>query len=228
MTRMDVLTNNLANALTPGYKAMRPVFHEVLAEKTSDAKDAEDLPDSSTVSTSTDYSQAPLANTGEMLNLAIEGPGFFVISAPGGPRYTRNGQFALDKDKGLVTNSGYPVSGEAAGKIFINGRMVRIDTDGSVFVDGIRVNRIKVVDFTDRESLQRTGAGLFTNIREENPEITPKGYSVRQGFIEMSNVSVTREMIDLINCTRAYEAYKKATRSVEDAEDRLFTISRTK
>jgi flagellar basal-body rod protein FlgF len=223
MMRMEVLTNNLANVSTPGYKTMRPVFHEVLAGKMSDGEDGKELPASSTAATFIDYSPASLLDTGGALDLAVEGPGFFVISTPEGLKYTRNGQFVLDKDQVLVTSKGYPVLGEG-GKIFIDGREVRIETDGSVFVDRVRVGKIKVVDFKDRAFLQSAGMTLFANPNQDNKEIAPTGYSIRQRFIESSNVNITREMINIINCIRVYEAHKKASKSVDDAEDKMLAI----
>jgi flagellar basal-body rod protein FlgF len=225
MRGMEVLTNNAANASTPGYKAMRSVFHEVLAGQISDGEDGKELPASSTVATFIDYSPAPLVDTGGTLDLAVEGRGFFVISTPEGLKYTRNGQFVLNQDQELVTSKGYSVLGEG-GKIFIDGREVRIETDGSVFVDRVRVDKIKVVDFEDRAFLQSAGATLFANVNEENREIVPAGYSVRQGFIESSNVDITREMINIINCIRVYEAHKRADKLVDDAEDKMLAISK--
>ena len=226
MKRMEVLTNNLANASTPGYKGMRTVFHEVLAGQIADKEDDGTSPASSTVTTRIDYSRAPLVDTGAPLDVAVEGPGFFVIATPHGPRYTRNGRFALDKDQILVTGKGYPVLGEE-GKIFIKGHNVQIEADGSVFVDKSRVDRIKVVDFEDRSNLQSAGSGLFAGVGPESLEMAPVKYSVRQGFIESSNVNITREMIDMISCIRAYEAQKKAGKSIDDAEDKMLAISKT-
>ncbi|HEY3278358.1 MAG TPA: flagellar hook basal-body protein [Syntrophorhabdaceae bacterium] len=228
MKKMDIVTNNLANMSTPGYKAMRTVFHGFLADQMPHAGgDTDESLSDSAANTFIDFSQAPLLETGGMLNVAIEGPGLFVVSTPGGPMYTRNGQFSLDKEQRLVTGSGHPVMGQD-GAIIAKGSTIRIETDGSILADHVPVGRLQVVDFKDRTQLYAVGAGLFSHGTKKIPAESVTKYSVRQGFIEISNVILTQEIIELITCVRTYQAYKKVDKLMDEADDRMFTISTIK
>ncbi len=134
---MTSSANNLANALTAGFKAIAPAFNSTLIEEAAgpDQLDATyvNIPDCYI-----HFSDAPLVKTGNMLDLALEGDGFFAVSTPRGTMYTRNGQFGISVDKKLVTQSGDPVMGQNGGDITIdgmnNGKEITIANDGSVYV----------------------------------------------------------------------------------------------
>jgi len=140
--------------------------------------------------------------------------------------YTRNGQFTLDSNKRLVTMDGKTVVGQSGGEITIDGKDVKIEVDGSVLVDGVRADAIKVVDFADKRSLRNSGKSLFVNVDDGNAEIASKGFSVKQGAYEASNVDVMKEMVELINALRAYESYTKIDQMAGDILQKLIELGR--
>ena len=218
--RLDIISNNLANSLTAGYKASRPVFNVVTVE--SESAEA-NKPQSTYVNIYDSYihfSDAPLVETGNTYDCAVEGDGFFVVSTPEGTRYTRNGQFMLNNERKLVTLDGNPVMGQG-GEISIDGKQVSIEKDGSIFVDKILADVLKVVDFSSRGGLKNAGRSLFVNTNPVNEEITPRNNAVRQGFYEASNVNVVRELVDMISSVRAYETYTKVDLMFDDMLGKL-------
>ncbi|HOR86994.1 MAG TPA: flagellar hook-basal body complex protein [Bacillota bacterium] len=174
-----------------------------------------------------DFSEGFLLETGAKFDLAIEGEGFFVVSTPHSTLYTRNGQFTVNDEKKLVTMSGYPVQG-SEGEITIAGTQVFVAPDGSVTVDGKPVVRLKVVDFEEKEAIRPIGNSLYFNTREDNEETASAGYSIRQGFIESSNVNVMNELTNLINCIRAYEAFDKVKQKISEATGKINELPRFK
>jgi flagellar basal-body rod protein FlgF len=223
--RLEIVSSNLANALTPGFKAIRPVF-TVTPVGEPDNPDQLQQTYVNITDTYVHFSDAPLIQTGNSFDLALEGSGFFVISTSNGNMYTRNGQFTLDSEKRLVTTNGNPVVGEGGGEITIDGKDVKIEVDGSVYVDGARIDSIKVVDFADKKPLRNVGQSLFTNTDEKNAETTATDSSVRQGAYEASNVDVMKEMVELISALRAYETYTKVDQMTSDVLDRLIEMGK--
>jgi flagellar basal-body rod protein FlgG len=225
--RLDIISNNLANALTPGFKATRAVFN------VSDAPEPEvdpGLANPTYVNMSDTYihfSDAPITQTGNPFDLAIEGPGFFAISTPQGTMYTRNGQFSLNSDKQLVTQDGRPVMGDSGGEIILDGKDINIEIDGTIYVDRIRVDRIKVVDFENKKDLRNFGASMFVNTNKDaNPELPVDAPSVKQGAYEGSNVEVMKELVDMISTMRAYETYTKVDQAFNDLMGKLLQLGK--
>ncbi len=223
--RLDMIANNLANAQTAGYKASRPIFNVVTAENDSNEPQK---PQSTFVNIYDSYiqfSDAPVVETGNRLDLAIEGNGFFVVSTPGGPRYTRNGKFTLNEEKKLITMQGNPVVGQG-GDITIDGKDISVGQDGSIYVDKTFVDIIKVVDFADKASMRPEGNALFTNTNSRAEEQTPDTMTVRQGYYESSNVNVMQELIDIIKSVRAYESYAKVDQLFDGILSKLVDMGR--
>jgi flagellar basal-body rod protein FlgF len=223
--RLEIISNNIANSVTPGYKASRPVFSAVTLDEGLEP----DQLHPTNVNISDYYihfSDAPLVETGGRLDLAIEGNGFFVVSTPNGNMYTRNGQFTLSKDKKLVTQDGNPVFGESGSEIVIDGKEITVEIDGSISVDKTRVDKLKIVDFKNKTGLQTAGRSLFVNTNQSNDETTPENVSVRQGFYEASNVDVVKEMIELIVAIRAYESCTKADELANESLTKLIDAGR--
>jgi flagellar basal-body rod protein FlgF len=223
--RLEFLANNISNSSTAGYKASKPVFQSMLSTGMEDRKEAVAFPGVKEQIPYIDFAEAPLIKTGGKLDLAIEGSGFFVISMDGSFLYTRNGQFLLDGQKRLVTPDGYPVMGED-GELILNGDNISIERDGSIYVDKVVIDKLKVVDFENKNHLQNFGMSLFGNINVEADHFVPASYSVRQGFIESSNVNIVQEMISLIECLRAYETYDKAKKYLSDIDNKVLGIAR--
>lgn len=225
--RLDIISNNLANALTPGFKATRAVF------TVSDMPDPEvdpGLANPTYVNMSDTYihfSDAPITQTGNPFDLAIEGPGFFAIQTPQGTMYTRNGQFSLNGDKQLVTQDGRIVMGESGAEIMVDGKEVNIELDGSIYVDRILIDRIRIVDFAEKKALRNAGASMFSNTdTKNNPEQPVESPSVKQGAHEGSNVEVMKELVDMISTMRAYETYTKVDQAFNDMMGKLLQLGK--
>jgi flagellar basal-body rod protein FlgF len=224
--KLEILSNNVANAVTPGFKALRPVF-SVVPVADSDNPDEVQQTYVNIADSYVYFSDAPFVETGNPFDLGIQGSGFFVVSTPQGNMYTRNGQFTLNTEKKLVTTDGNPVMSEGGGEITIDGKDVKIEDDGSIFVDGTQTGRIKVVDFASKKSLRNFGKSLFENTDPNNAETTVAGASVKQGAYEASNVNVMEEMVELINTMRAYEAFTKVDQMAGDVLGQLISLGRS-
>ena len=228
-TKLDIIANNLANALTAGFKASGPAFNSDLIEDGPEPDRLSaayvNIPDSYI-----HFSDAPITETGNTLDLAIEGNGFFAVSTPQGTMYTRNGQFTLNSDKQLITQQGYTVLGVNGGDITIDGAQggkdIKIEKDGSVYVDRIFVDRVKIVDFSDKTALKYAGGSFFTNTNPKNVEVPAEGYTVEQGAYETSNVNVMHEMVEMMSAMRAYETYTQVDQNMADVLDKLIDLGR--
>lgn len=216
MKRLDVISNNLANANTPGFKKDRMSFESMLNGPTNppavpNGSTADPLLQKNTVYV--DYSPGPVAQTGNPLDLAIDGDGFFVVNTPNGPAYTRQGNFRMSADGTLVTADGFPLMGQG-GPIRIQGSRVEIDGQGVVNVDGAPAGTITVVDFPKPYNLTKGEGALFT---PANPQVTPQPTTsaVRQGHLEGSNVETIGEMVRMIETSRYFEACSKVVQGYD-------------
>lgn len=215
--RMEALANNLANISTVGYKQDVLSFRSLLTE----SEKAQGI--SALVAVSelyTDFSQGNIQPTGNTLDCAISGQGFFEIITPEGPRYTREGRFALNAQNQLVTQNGDPVSG-GGGPMTLDGSRIGIGKDGTVTVDEASAGKIKMVGFQDLKELRKVGENLFENIGGPGNQTEDLSSSVHQGFLEFSNVNQMQEMVRMIEISRAYESYQKIIQSMDEAERKL-------
>lgn len=216
--RLDLLTNNLANVNTAGYKRDRMVFESVLGSVKNPSQGTETLTDApilSSASYTVDYSPGPLKQTGNTFDIALDGDGFFVVNTPQGRAYTRQGNFHVDAGNKLVTADGYEVMGNG-GPVTINGGRVVIDSKGGVSVDGNQVASLAIVDFPKPYTLQKNGSSQFSFADDQNSEQPAKNSVVRQGVIEDSNVNPLLEMAQLIETNRYYESCVKLVQSYDN------------
>jgi flagellar basal-body rod protein FlgG len=116
----------------------------------------------------------------------------------------------------------------SGGEITIDGTQVSVASDGLVAVDDKPVGTVKIVDFKEKESIQPVGNSLFINTLQDNEEIASTGFSIKQGFLESSNVSVMDELVNLINCTRAFETYDAVKEKISEANSKLSEMPRLK
>ena len=226
--RMDVISNNLANATGIGFKKDRISFQQYLDQtETSEPETIteEGLErDPFLVSVDVDFSEGNIQTTGNELDLAITGDGFFKIATPDGVRYTRKGNFTLDSDRNLVTQDGYSVMGKEGtinvpSNISENNTGIAISDQGLISVDGIQVGQLDIVTFDNKGVLVKEEKGLFRN-DSDNPEVAiSSDTSVKQGYVELSNVNVAEEMINMIHSMRAFESYQKAIKSIDDLDN---------
>jgi flagellar basal-body rod protein FlgG len=235
-TQMTVTANNLANVATNGFKKSRAVFDDLLYQNASQVGAATSQTTLSptglqlgtgvrVVSTERTYTQGSLDNTGNSLDMAIQGRGFFQVLQPDGTMaYTRDGSFQLNAQGQLVNSSGYAL--QPAITIPTGAQSVTIGADGvvSVLVPGnstpTTVGTIQLADFINPAGLQTMGGNLAVESAASgspttgNPGLNGLG-TVVQGSVEASNVNVVEEMVNMIETQRAYEMNSKAVQTTD-------------
>jgi len=202
--RLNVVSQNLANANTTGYKkemvSARPFIEHLQAGMSLVPVN---LP---ALSTAVDSRPGSLSATGNALDLAIEGPGYFELAGADGPVYTRHGSFGLDAAGRLVTASGLPVMG-LGGEIVLGGPQPSVERQGRVLEGERLMGQLKVVRFADAAALEPLGGGLY---RAQAPgETLQDTLQVKQGFLESSNVVTLSEITQLIGLVRRFEAAQR-------------------
>ncbi len=210
---LDILSNNLANLNTPGYKEDR-TFFKVLAQEV-DAAELNDLNkaiDRQKIAAESALNPASgsLTLTQRDLDLALEGDGFFVIDAPQGTRYTRNGSFLLNSKAILCTGDGFPVLGEKNRPIVLGPGKILINQSGEVFLDQARVNRIKLVSFENASSTLLKEGGSLLYRKDSQAKEMPSEAPVRQGYLEQSNVNPVSGVVSMVGILRQFEAIQKS------------------
>lgn len=215
--RMDIISSNLANSSVVGFKKDRISFQERLAAATEGASGQTQQPPQ--IRIKADHEQGDSRQTNNSLDFAIHGKGFFKVETPEGVRYTRRGNFLLNRDNYLVTQEGYKVLG-GGGPISVTGSNVSVDGQGSIKVDGSEVGQIGLVDFSNYDGLAKTGNGLFRDYSKSVEAPAPSQTTIQQGYLELSNVSMVDEMVQMIHCLRAFESYQKAIQTLDGLNQR--------
>jgi flagellar basal body rod protein FlgG len=215
MEALDILSNNLANSNTGGFKLDREFYSLYQGEQAvpADGQQATTLP---VIQKGwTDFQQGLVTPTGNPLDLALEGKGFFAVDGPSGPLYTRNGAFKLSPAGVLTTMEGYPVRGvtppnQPPKKIqTVSQNPIQIAADGTVQQDGQTLGQIQVVDFTDAGALSKMGSSYYRT--DPKVKANPaKDATVGQGKIENSNVAPAESAVRLVDLMRQYEMLQKA------------------
>ena len=229
-TRLSVLSNNLANVSTNGFKRSRAVFEDLLYQNVRQVgaltSQNTQLPSGlllgtgvRTVATQTMHLQGNLLQTSSSFDLAVQGRGFFQIALPDGTTaYTRDGSFQIDSQGRLVTASGYPV--QPGINIPENHESFSVGRDGVVSIlepgaiDPIQIGNIQTADFINPTGLQPIGENLFRETAASGPpQVGDPGLNglgiLVQGSLEGSNVNVAEEMVNMIETQRAYEMNTK-------------------
>jgi flagellar basal-body rod protein FlgG len=238
-TRMTIVSQNLSNVNTTGYKRSRAIFEDLLYQNvvqagglTSQQTEAPTGLNLGTgvrlVATDKQFSQGNIVTTNNPLDIAIQGRGFFEILMPDGSQaYTRDGTFQLDADGQLVTSSGYSLQPSVT--IPAGTQSVTIGVDGvvSAVLPGqtqpVQVGTLQLSDFVNPAGLQPRGENLYIEtIASGPPQPGTPGLngvgSVAQGSLETSNVSVVEELVAMIETQRAYEM---ASRAIESSDQML-------
>lgn len=230
--RMDILTNNLANASTVGFKkegSTSQPFREVLAVKIKDSSVG--LGTVQPIGHSrlgvkigenyTDYTQGSFRVTGNTYDLALGGEGFFAIeftnkAGETSTMYTRAGQFTLNREGYLVTEDGDYVLDDQNRRIQLDTlQEARIQDDGTITQGENVVARIQVADFEDYNYLEKYGESYYRPI--EGAGMIQADAKVKSGYLEMSNVQVVSEMVNMIAITRAYESNQKIIQTYDNS-----------
>jgi flagellar basal-body rod protein FlgF len=204
--QLDRLASDIANAGTAGYKAERVTT--VSSERPDFGRALQSAIDVAPGPGRYDFRAGSVVSTGRSLDVALDGPGFFTIDTPAGPRYTRNGNFDRRADGLLVTADGLEVQGEKGPIRLQADGPVQIDNDGTVRAGGVIAGRLRVVDFDDYTGFAREESGRFRAAPGRTPIARP-GTMVRGGALEQSNVSMVERMAQLTEVGRGFEALQR-------------------
>lgn len=238
-TKMDVIAQNLANVNTPGYKRETTVsqsFQSLLVQRINDRPEPGEVQNGPAIvgnmglgtfvaNTATRLTEGSLQATGNPLDVALRGDGFFVVQTDNGLRYTRQGNFQQSADGRLVTADGWTVrlqDGTAAQAA--PGELLTIGRDGEVRAGDRALGRLQIADSTQLGPLAKEGAGLWrvTGGGETamivGPGTAGAGYQLEVGYLEQSNVNPITEMVEMIATMRAYEA---AQRTIQTQDETL-------
>ena len=244
-TNLDVISGNLANVSTNGYKRSRAVFedllYQTLRQPGAQSSQTTMIPSGlqvgtgvRPVATARNFAQGNLQQTGNPLDVAINGQGFFQVLLPDGTTaYTRDGALQRDSQGQLVTASGYPV--QPAITVPATAQSLTIARDGTVTVTqpraatGTQIGTIQLANFVNPAGLEARGENLFVETASSgSPTTGAPGANgigtVQQGFVETSNVNVVEEMVNMIQAQRAYEINSKAVQSADQMLQRLAQI----
>jgi flagellar basal-body rod protein FlgF len=214
LARLDAVAQNLANVNTAGYKGERVIFRVRPLDETAGGSTDPILRQTGAqvdeVGSFRDFSQGAVRASGNPLDVAIVGDGFFTVATPRGERYTRQGSFALDGEGNLVTQHGDRVQGDG-GDIRLGTGKIAIGDDGTVSLDGNPVGRLKVVGFGEHPQLLAEGNALFAPASGATAAPLDAGeVRLQPESIEAANVDAVSSMIELVDVTRGFETYMRA------------------
>lgn len=246
--KLDTISNNLANVNTPGFKSDQQTFRAYLTDQQKPENGANVPRVPATIEsfyhmqgtdqtyvdsdgTITNFEQGSLKKTGNPLDLAIDGNGFFEVATPNGIKFTRAGAFKIDGNGQIVNKDGYPLlkkaaeGTEPAARVFkLNSEQPLAITDqGEIFQGEESVGSVSVVTVGDVNTLNKEGGALwgFKSNAQNSRAQTVANVSVKQGFLEMSNVNIVKEMTDMIATTRVFESTQKAISAYDSLSDKL-------
>lgn len=231
--RLDIISNNLANSATVGYKEENVTsrsFKDYMAIKIHDGSNAYIDQNIGTFNpgvklgeTYMDWTQGSLRETGNTYDIAIEGNGFFAMrvtdsNGNSSIKYTRCGTFKCTADGYIVDAEGNHLQGSSGDlQVPVDASDIAIKSDGSVYADGVLVDTISLVDFADYNYLELYGDNMFNAV--DGATMIEATGALEQGFTEQSNVNVISEMVSMITITRAYEAGQKMIRTTDSLLD---------
>jgi len=203
--RFETIANNLANINTNGFKKDVISFYQVLNMRNTSA---------------IDFAPGPKRHTGNELDVALEGDGFFKIQTPRGIRYTRDGSFALNVDRQLATRAGDIVLGKS-GPINVGSGSVSIEGNGAVKAGNASADRLEIVNFRSPGLLIKEGNSCYRYSGEQADIFPAEEVAVQTGYLEGSNVSPTEEMIKMVESLRAFESAQKAVQCMDEVTSKM-------
>ncbi len=219
--RLEILSHNIGNIQTTGFKKDTPIFATILAQTSGPSVAGLDL-FPLIAGLPADRSQGVLAHTGEALDVALQGEGFLVVQTPDGLRYFRGGKLQRNSDGHLVTHNGDPLLGKRGPIKVPPGEMV-INNAGKISVNNVAVGTLRLDTIAQGETTAKVGNRYWTV--PDNP--TPaRETTVHQGMLEKSNVNPALDMVELIKVTREYEQMKKAIQAIDEMTSQAIQASR--
>ncbi|MDD2375754.1 MAG: flagellar basal-body rod protein FlgF [Eubacteriales bacterium] len=221
--RMDVVINNLANATTVGYKQdslLSRSFDDLMIERMNDPSIVQRTADVGPLNTGihideviTNFNVGSLQETKSNTDLALLGNAFFTVNTADGERYTRAGNFQVDADGFLTTAAGDRVLGEQ-GEINVGSTDFAVDLNGNVQANGQLIDRLQLVTVEDTTTMRKQGGNLYS--LQEGVVQPAEQAQVRQGFIEMSNVDLSNQMVNMIEIQRSYEINQRMIKIMDE------------
>lgn len=220
--QQETIANNLANASSSGYKKDMIFTKELSKAEARHAMKQNDWQTPMIDQVYTDYEQGGLDETGNPLDLALEGSGFFVFDAGDGEQVlSRSGALMVDNEGYLANADGHRILGDG-GAINVGAGEVSVSENGQVEVDGAPVASVQVVEPTDTNQLTKAGNTEF-NIPDGIELTAAVNFAVRQGYLESSNVEVVNEMVNMITSYRNFEADANSIKAQDESLEKLFT-----
>ncbi|MCF6148471.1 MAG: flagellar basal-body rod protein FlgF [Candidatus Kuenenia sp.] len=220
-----VIARNLANVNTVGYKKNIAVFESFVAGSKNQAKETSEGTGSTLGKVATDFSQGVMQYTGNDLDLAIKGDGFFEVQTKAGIAYTRSGQFMLSRDRTIVTPEGWPLmSGGGPIQIPDNAKSFTFKADGSVSIDGKTISKINIVNFSSLDGLKSIGGSAYVASDNAEPSSAQGSFEIAHGYLEKSNVNVIDEMVNMIANMRNFQSGNKSTDAINDSMKKLIGL----
>jgi flagellar basal-body rod protein FlgG len=216
---LNMIANNIANADTSGFKRDIPSFSSQLESSWRSSYSMKQLPMSKFEGGNIDFTEGPIRITGNHLDFALQGKGFFVIKTPQGILYTRNGSFKLNSRRELVTSDGFNVMGQK-GPIKVPAKGIECDLNGVLRSEGKEIERFQIVEFSAFSSLEKVGNSLFRSKGEPKLSSNPIRTTVHQGKLEQSNVNIVKEITGIIETLRAFESHQKAILALDEVSQK--------
>ncbi len=232
MREFDIITHNVANVSTTGFKRICNTFSKSLKAQETPASSTQDSSGSSSdLSSAIDFSQGNIVETGRPLDFALYGKGFFVIETPKGPLYSRNGTFHINQNGQIVNSNGMTVAGQS-GPITVPSNIgiseLNVSNDGTISAGGISIGKFKIVNFKENEDkLTPAGANCYctSNGSENIQPAAAENIVIKQGYQEASNVQLIDELVDMIMVCRLYEANMKLASSQGDTSSSIIDVA---
>jgi flagellar basal-body rod protein FlgF len=206
---LDLLANNIANAGTTGYRADSEFYNLYRADDVGAGADGTALPQFD--HQWTDFSSGSLQSTGNPLDFAISGKGFFTAQGPDGPVYTRNGSFEISRAGELQTKEGYKLISESGRPVKLDpARPFTVDPDGTVHQDGARIDRLVISEVQDETGLEKLGSTYFRMADIKGIVRRAESVRIEQGRLESSNVAPAEAAVRLVKVMRQFETLQRA------------------
>lgn len=214
VAKLENVTYNLANASTIGFKEeyLRSISeNDLLNQQEKQVSNGNH---------NINMSQGMIQQTGNALDVALDGEGFFTIQTKDGELYTRKGNFHLNKNGEIVTSAGEPVLGDR-GPIVAKGKDIKIDQQGLITIDGGQVGKLKIVTFDQPKMLERAGNGVFSAPAAAGVRVKQDPQLISNS-VELSNVNAVQQMVSMIEIQRTMETYQKLIQTITD-QDKIST-----
>ena len=217
---LEVISRNLANVNTTGFKKNVSVFRTFMEKDSS-------VPGASLPRVEVNHSQGTTKGTGNKLDLAIHGNGYFAMDSGEGKMYTRNGHFLLNGEMEIINDAGWKLNGEnGVIKLPRNANDITVNNQGDVLVDGVRISKINIVDFEDKNVLREAGNSAFRTNPGNRVDIA-EDFELQQGFLETSNVSVIDEMVNMMANMRSFQANNNVSKTINQTLEKLIRTAYT-